>query len=335
MIQSKEISVVVQGAVDSILTPKCLKSIREQLPEAEIILSTWEGSNVEELNYDKVVFSTDPGAYVLDDVYQIKNNVNRQILSTKNGINECTRKYIVKIRSDMIILNTGFINYYDKYTKRNNECMICKQRVIINNFYCSNPHKTNFLYHVSDWFFFGLAEDVKNIWDIPLQEEPFSTRFFVNRNRPPIDPIPSWLFRYIPEQYIWISFLKKNNQNFKFDYFSDISEDNFRMSELSFANNVVIVNYEQCGIKFLKFDPYKWDTSVQYNHTDWLYLYKKYCDFSYRIPLKEKIFQSDDFKKIKKHYDKLKNKNKLLEIFSIFYYGLRLIIKIPTIIRTL
>ena len=41
-IDTNDISVVVQGAIDQINTPKCLRSIRKRLPGAEIILSTWE-----------------------------------------------------------------------------------------------------------------------------------------------------------------------------------------------------------------------------------------------------------------------------------------------------
>ena len=36
--KSNDITVVVQGAIDRKLTPKCLKSIRKHLPDAEIIL---------------------------------------------------------------------------------------------------------------------------------------------------------------------------------------------------------------------------------------------------------------------------------------------------------
>ena len=55
MINSIDISVVVQGAIDKENTPKCLKSIREFLPNAKIILSTWKNSNVENLDYDMLV----------------------------------------------------------------------------------------------------------------------------------------------------------------------------------------------------------------------------------------------------------------------------------------
>jgi len=107
------------------------------------------------------------------------------------------------------------------------------------------------------------------------------------------------------------------------------------MSELSFANNVVILNYEECGIKFLKFDPYKWDTSVQYTHLDWLLLYKKYCDSSYKIPFFDKIRLETSFSKnyehILKHYHRLKYKHKTRNIvgecISILFYSVKLCIK--------
>ena len=41
-ITSRDISVVVQGPIHKGRTKKCLQSIRKNLPEAEIILSTWD-----------------------------------------------------------------------------------------------------------------------------------------------------------------------------------------------------------------------------------------------------------------------------------------------------
>ena len=46
---TKDISVIVQGAINKNETIKCLQSIRQYLPGAEIILSTWEGSNITDL----------------------------------------------------------------------------------------------------------------------------------------------------------------------------------------------------------------------------------------------------------------------------------------------
>ena len=78
-IKSKDISVVVQGAINSEVTPKCLESIRKYLPEAEIILSTWEGSDVVGLDYDKLVLNKDPGTFIYkrSNGAITENNMNR------------------------------------------------------------------------------------------------------------------------------------------------------------------------------------------------------------------------------------------------------------------
>ena len=51
-IKSEEISVIVQGPIHKKRTKKTLQSIRTNLPNAEIILSTWEGSDVKGLDFD-------------------------------------------------------------------------------------------------------------------------------------------------------------------------------------------------------------------------------------------------------------------------------------------
>ncbi len=276
-IDTKDISVVVQGAVDRQHTPVCLESIRKILPGSEIILSTWEDCDVSNLDYDVLVESKDPGSVFMDDVFHVKNNVNRQILSTKNGLKKTNRLYAIKIRSDMCVVGTQFLRLFTMFPERNDSCKFLRKRVVIDNLYCANPYKTNFCFHVSDWFFFGLREDLLNIFDIDLQVDSENDSFFTGTNRPKLDPIPTWKFRYIPEQYIWISFLKKNGLEFKFDYFTDISNYNIMVTELSFANNLIISDYEESGVKFLKFNPYKFDYTAQYRFNDWLGLYRKYC----------------------------------------------------------
>lgn len=298
-INSKDIAVVVQGAVDTRLTPVCLASIRRYLPDAEIILSTWEGTKTEGLDYDVLVLNQDPGFSVCDEQWNIKNNVNRQIVSTKNGLKRVKRFYALKLRTDMALTSLNFLRYWKKFPKRSDNCRALTERVLINNLYCANPHKTNFCFHISDWVFFGLTEDLLKIWDIPNMA-PADAMYFKEHPRPPLDPIVTWLFRWIPEQYIWISCLLKNGRSFVFNYFTDISPKNLYESELSFANNVVIINYEDFGIKFMKFNPYKWNQSAQYTHKDWLQLYKQYCDSNFVIPYK--ICVAADLERLYHHY---------------------------------
>ena len=113
-IDSTDISVVVQGAIHNKFTKKSLSSIRKYLPEAEIILSTWEGTDTSNLDYDIILLNKDPGAHVFDCNGRVQNQ-NRQIVSTKNGIKKASRKYVLKIRSDMQIQGTKFLHFFDKY----------------------------------------------------------------------------------------------------------------------------------------------------------------------------------------------------------------------------
>ena len=118
MINSKDISVVVQGAIDKINTKLCLQCIRKQFPYAEVILSTWEGSNVSNLDYDIVLFNKDPGAALCSNAENVLNNVNREIVSTFNGIKQAKNKYILKIRSDLILNGKNILKCFFKSFKR-------------------------------------------------------------------------------------------------------------------------------------------------------------------------------------------------------------------------
>lgn len=48
MISKNDISIILQGSIIKTETLKCLKSIRKFLPDSEVILSTWQGAEVEE-----------------------------------------------------------------------------------------------------------------------------------------------------------------------------------------------------------------------------------------------------------------------------------------------
>lgn len=295
-IDTEDISVIVQGAIDKKNTQRCLISIRKYLPGSTIILSTWEGSNVEGLTYDKLVVNSDPGGYICDKVHGTKNNVARQIVSTLSGLKNATTTYSLKIRSDLELVGNNFLNYFEMFPHFSEKLKILKARVLVNSLYTRglmpNPNTLydKLLYHPSDWICFGYTQDLINIWDIPLPNEPTFSTWFEKRKRPNMDPCRTWLFRYVPEQYIWLSFLQKNVDGIKFEHFGDNTYENLGMSELSIVNNLVVLDYkEQYDFEFKKYDIQK---HVPYNihrHYYWLLLYKKYCDPQYRIPLKYKV----------------------------------------------
>ena len=67
MIDFAEVSVIVQGAISREYAPRCLASIRLSMPKAEIILSVAENAAYHSLDYDQLVLTEDPGAFLIDE----------------------------------------------------------------------------------------------------------------------------------------------------------------------------------------------------------------------------------------------------------------------------
>lgn len=297
-IKSEEISVVIQGSINKKYIVKCLKSIKKYLPKAEVILSTWSGEDVEGLEtlYDVVLFNNDPGAEIFTPDGK-RQNQNRQILSTKNGVNVAKKKYVLKIRSDMELLGCKFLKYFDKYNIRNKQCKILKKRILINSLYTRNSiykkkknnieYEQPYLFHVSDWMMFGLKEDISNVWNIPLAPEPETSQYFVNNAT--LRHEKGCLTRYHAEQYIWLSFLRKNGIKIDCDNYYSYNSDLKFLSELSIVNNTFLLEYlKEFDIKCQKY-PSQFGDSVTMHPFDWYVLYKKYCDSDVEIPIKYTI----------------------------------------------
>jgi len=296
MIDPVDISVVVQGPItgrpdDPVakrLTYQTLESVHRHLPGCEIIVSTWRGSNTHDLPpFHRLVESDDPGGWPCDlppgtvvtsSAPRLLYNANRQIVSSLAGLQAATRPYAMKLRSDMVLTGTGFIDWFGRYRARCPERRILRERVLACTIYSRNPRKKyNYPFHPSDWFHFGLREDVLNLWDIPLAPEPETSRWLDSRPRPENDPEQWPTYRYTVEQYNWLTFLRKHG-DLVFDYKTDDRPSIVALSELTLANNLVFGEPTQFNIKFMKY-PITADAWLTvYTHGDWLRLYRRYCD---------------------------------------------------------
>lgn len=288
----RDISVVVQGPVvggpgepaERRHTQRCLESVRRHLPGAEVVLSTWAGSDLSGLSYDLLVESEDPGALSLTHDpadRQIPNNVNRLVVSTRNGLLAATRPFAMKLRSDLLLTGTGFLRYFGRYRARCERWRILQERVVTPTTYARNPRRRiKYPFHPSDWFYFGRHADVLNIWDVPLAPEPETSRWYDTRPLPELGFdyfLPRSVHRYAAEQYVWTSFLRKHGE-LRFDHRTDLSHDAITVSELTMANNLVIVEPERLGIRFLKYPLDRRDRVTLYTHREWQQLYRRHCD---------------------------------------------------------
>ena len=264
---SRNISVVVQGPVVGAddpkprrrLTQQCLASIRKTLPEAEIVLSTWQGMPAEDLDYDVLVESDDPGAILCDDFHQVYNNINRQIISTRSGVAKATRPYCFKIRSDLLIHSDEFLRHWDRYPLRQWGYKFAAQRMLASAIYSrqyagESGRTTRLAFHPGDFMFFGFTDDLANLFDIPLAEEPQTSRWFETHKRDDAvyDCYPHAHCRFFPEQHLWFNYVRK---------FIDISwRDRLDLSNPALAhdlpsqlNNLVMLDQSQWGFELPKY----------------------------------------------------------------------------------
>lgn len=292
MIDSSEISVVIQGPIygnkhdteENKFTKICCARVRELLPSAEIIISTWENSDVEELEFDQLLLNKDPGG-ILMRLHGVErmNNTNRMILSTYNGVKVATRKYTIKLRSDMYLENLNFLEKFMEYPITEEKSLV-KERIISLSSNC--PYRgEKLLFGISDWFEFGYTEDVLRLWDVPLQE----TSDLIYQ-----DDIADFKDNLVAETYIWVNFVKRERKYLiKLNPYSSIipySKESFNLYEESLANYCVLYDGQQLGLNSLKLKNKNYvrrdfAKASCYMHFEWEKMYKKYCNPQKRISL--------------------------------------------------
>ena len=249
-IDTKDISVVVQGAVDKINTPKCLESIRKFLPCAEIVLSTWEGTDVTGLDADIVVKSKDPLVpnYNFLVGRTIPVNINRQLISVQEGLKKCTKTYTLKLRTDFFLKNADFINFYDSYEKRGECFKFFKHRVIINSIFSRRFSDENGFptpYHPSDFFLFGLTDDLRDYFLGTENDEDDDSYHYKFPDRKCYFNMTG---RYSPEQYYCVEWIKRHGVTMDFEDFTCWTLEKLKHSDAILFNNFIFLDPNQAGI---------------------------------------------------------------------------------------
>lgn len=288
-ISPKDITVVVQGPVQTFsdreqelgITQKCLNSIRQFLPGAKIILSTWHNQDLTDLDYDQLVLCDDPGtnirAYNLDGTPQTFNN-NRQIVSTLSGLHHVSTPYAMKLRSDNYLISDAFIHLQQAFPKRCEKDRFFKERIVVVNTFTRRYAKgLPVIFHMSDFFYFGRTEDVIACWDMPLVED-----FIATKKEPYNVGFPDYSIDCT--QMLFIRAMQKFDSAFTLNGLLDNKLDKKILSDRCFANNFVIADPQQVGIGLCRKFAVKARVSrtkgkvAHWQFKEWQQLYKKYCD---------------------------------------------------------
>ena len=323
-ISNSEITFVIQGPIANEsqleITNNLIGDIKKHFKKSKIILSTWEESllNIQH-EIDEVVVSKDPGGKIAVESTNTLNNVNRQIISTLNGLKKVHTKYSVKIRNDMRIDNENILTQLNNRPSRVifNEYDILNEYVLITNITSINPRLNLKLpYHPCDWFFAGLTSDLLEIWNINLMPDNWFQWFKFN-------PWPknSWyqeqyLSLYRPESYIWSSCIRKNN-SLIFSHCFDNSGETISESETYFSRNLKLMTNKLLGIRSEKHRMSLLAQSQCYTISDW-----KQLAIRNGVDVDEKIdFESIVINFIRKYYPLIFKIKSLLTTLA-FYLSL-------------
>lgn len=285
-IDPHEIDVVVQGAIAGKpgdparlrLTAQCLASLREHLPGARLILSTWEGSDVSGLEFDELVVSKDPGPQNLSIQYRRVPplNLNRQILSTQAGLAAAERPYALKFRTDLTLDHANFLDYWHRHPKRCPQWKVFQDRVQVCSYFTTNPYRfARQAFCVSDWVSFGRQEDVKLLWSAPPFPDNFMEYFFSCREK--MHPFYKAPMRYTAEQYIWLHALRTHG-NIPFAHQWDFHDRNATIHNTTLANNAMVLEPKRFGVRFRKYGFGLINKLNMYSYSEWCGLYQQFCD---------------------------------------------------------
>jgi hypothetical protein len=286
----ESISVIVQGPIFRSVaaeelgsTFRCLASVRRLLPGAEVILSTWKGANVSGLAPDRVVESEDPGENFRMELGVLRPaaNIRRQIVSTRAGLCEATRPYAIKLRADAELRGTAFIDLQQRFSARADELRLFQEHLVAPTFISWNPDRLEpRLFHVSDVFFFGRTEDLRNLFSSPLPPVRCVPEEFA-----PDDPeraAAEFLTRHTQEQYLHVSFLRHHIQN-SYSTFVQPTPAMRRLHDLYIANNYMLASLSRLGVYVHKFHHHgPIATAAHYTEGEWQRLYARFCDHGFR-----------------------------------------------------
>lgn len=172
------------------------------------------------------------------------NNMNFQISAAQHGLALATGLFVLRIRSDMIFLDRSFLDQYaDGAVVPRGAAAVFTKRVMISWLYTLNPFTIERMpLHFSDWFHFGLREDVIRIWSIP-QVTLRDSLYYKTHPHAEHSNAAERLFniRIAVEQHVTYHCFKKYFPDLVLDYHNDDTS-------IDLAMDILIDNFVVCDI---------------------------------------------------------------------------------------
>jgi hypothetical protein len=248
-INKENLTILFQGKFDQSSVDNIKRTI-SNIASSHVIVSCWEGDlknvDISGLSDVKFIMTDDPG---VNEVIGYKiDNINRQILSSKRGLEYVKTDYVLKLRTDSYLDNSFLI-------QRGNELLgACKrhsnifsEKVIVTNLTTLDAFKTGHCFHVCDWIFMGRLVDVKEIFSLDLKEKDYFS--FFSSNRMPVSEICS---QHRAETALIEHVVREKGFGINCNNTEDVEDSDKIMSCRVLYNDFVILNPWTIGLRSTK-----------------------------------------------------------------------------------
>jgi hypothetical protein len=250
-VSSADISVVIAGLVQrdfpsGDLSFNCIRSLRKNLPGAELILSTWTHCDTVGLDVDILIQIPEP-APILDCTGR-ESNFHRQRIAVAAGLMRAQRKFVLKFRPDLILENCTIVEAFTPHSNEQRPSLL-SERVVITNLFIPNPLRDPTLYHLSDIVHFGFRRDIVRIWtnNVAASVSPIGN----HRPRRIIGNFSGYTyFRMLPEQALTTAWLTAEGLPITLTHINDGSAKQLEDWLTILFSNFRIVDAHESGIRF-------------------------------------------------------------------------------------
>lgn len=238
-----QITIVLQGNFNA-ETARIVANLQALAPTAPIVLSCWESNRAEvaQTHLPKVttVFSQDPGAPIIEGFKG--DNIRRQIVSSRCGIEKVRTPWVVKIRSD-ISIDPRLIQELTSLCTRlpDDLTSLFSHKVVATSLTTLDSVRSGLYFHVCDWVYLGRTDDVLKIFSAPLPEGDFFTYFRHTQ------PAPEICSRYRSESYL-VYHLVRAKLGIEYPYSGYLDQKLAATSKKILKANFVIVNPWNLGL---------------------------------------------------------------------------------------
>jgi hypothetical protein len=246
------VSIVLQGPLDRAsiadVAARCAEW-RRLFPMAQLVcaVSSHDGTDTGMIERRCDVFvraAEEPALPPIKTDSPGPNNVNRMIATARAGIAQASGRYVLRIRSDLLLRDRSFVALYDE----GNACprgdwALFEQRVLIPEVFTLNPFTLSRMpFHYSDWFHFGLRDDVAAIWEAAWPMTPADATHYARHPHRPGSNIVERRFRsrLAPEQTVHFPLVERAFPRVQLAEHNDCTS--IEESMLFLADNFVVAN---------------------------------------------------------------------------------------------